>query len=207
MVTGLDNPKTNKKFPICLTELRKLKWHFFCELALVGIIPNQILFSFSSDKDRRTDSRFRQKKQRSPAGAALFCFSSDPAISSSIFVRAEREENVAFFGFFFGSLPICNGNLVGVRGQRGDRKIQGRQKMCRDRGSNPGLRNQYPAPLDHRSSNPPVRATELLTCFSVPLTPFAYCTTACKMLPRADFDRRHFQDDHENPKRKAYSEL
>ena len=36
---------------------------------------------------------------------------------------------------------ICNGNPVGVRGQRGDRKIQGRQKMCRDRGSNSGLRN------------------------------------------------------------------
>ena len=41
-----------------------------CKLALVGIIPNQILFSFSSDKDRRTDSRIRRKKktQRSPAG-------------------------------------------------------------------------------------------------------------------------------------------
>ena len=31
------------------------------KLALVGIIPNQILFSFSSDKDRRTDSRIRRK--------------------------------------------------------------------------------------------------------------------------------------------------
>ena len=31
------------------------------KLALVGIIPNQ-LFSFSSDKDRRTDSRIRRKK-------------------------------------------------------------------------------------------------------------------------------------------------
>ena len=38
------------------------------------------------------------------------------------------------------SIPVpCNGNSVGVRGQRGDRKIQGRQKMCRDRGSNSGL--------------------------------------------------------------------
>ena len=35
----------------------------------------------------------------------------------------------------------CSGNPVGVRGQRGDRKVQGRQKMCRDRGSNLGLRN------------------------------------------------------------------
>ena len=29
---------------------------------------NQILFSFSSDKDRRTDSQIRRKTQRSPAG-------------------------------------------------------------------------------------------------------------------------------------------
>ena len=35
----------------------------------------------------------------------------------------------------------CNGNPVGVRVQREDRKIQGRQMMCLDRGSNPGLRN------------------------------------------------------------------
>ena len=40
----------------------------------------------------------------------------------------------------------CNGNPVGVQGQRGDRKIQGRQKMCCDRESNPGLRNWPPAP-------------------------------------------------------------
>ena len=36
---------------------------FFLKLALVGVIPNQVLFSFSSDKDRRTDSRIRQKTQ------------------------------------------------------------------------------------------------------------------------------------------------
>ena len=41
---------------------------------------------------------------------------------------------------------FCNGNPFGVRGQRGERKIQGRQKMCRDRGSNPGLRIWPPAP-------------------------------------------------------------
>ena len=35
----------------------------------------------------------------------------------------------------------CGEVPVGVRGQRGDRKIQGRQKMCRDWGLNPGLRN------------------------------------------------------------------
>ena len=29
----------------------------------------------------------------------------------------------------------CNGNPVGVKGQREDRKIQGRQTMCRSRGS------------------------------------------------------------------------
>ena len=43
---------------------------------------SQILFSFSSDKDRKTDSRMR------------CVFSSDPAVSSSIFVGAEREENL-----------------------------------------------------------------------------------------------------------------
>ena len=31
------------------------------KLAPVGIIPNQILFAFSSDKDRRTDGRIRRK--------------------------------------------------------------------------------------------------------------------------------------------------
>ena len=31
------------------------------------------------------------------------------------------------------TLGTINGIQVGVRGQRGDRKIQGRQKMCRDR--------------------------------------------------------------------------
>ena len=36
------------------------------KLALVGIIPNQILFSFSSDKDRRTDSRIRRKNTAQP---------------------------------------------------------------------------------------------------------------------------------------------
>ena len=63
---------------------------FFCKLALVGIIPNQILFSYSSDKDRRTDSRIRRKGLHR-------VFSSDPAVSSSIFVWAEREENLNFF--------------------------------------------------------------------------------------------------------------
>ena len=38
------------------------------KLALVGIIPNQILFSFSSDKDRRrTDSQIRRKKKHNAA--------------------------------------------------------------------------------------------------------------------------------------------
>ena len=36
---------------------------------------------------------------------------------------------------------MCNGIPGGVRDQRGDKKIEGRQEMCRDRGSNPGLRN------------------------------------------------------------------
>ena len=40
---------------------RKPKWlPLNRKLALVGIIPNQVLFSFISDKDRRTDSRIRR---------------------------------------------------------------------------------------------------------------------------------------------------
>ena len=59
------------------------------KLALVGIIPRRILFSFSSDKDQRP----WQACVRIPAG--LRCvLSSDPAVSSSIFVGAEREENL-----------------------------------------------------------------------------------------------------------------
>ena len=46
----------------------KIKVFFLtCKLALVGIIPNQ-LFSFSSDKDSRTDSRIRRKNTAQPAG-------------------------------------------------------------------------------------------------------------------------------------------
>ena len=63
-------------------------------------------FSFSSDKDRRTDSRRIRPKKHSaaPSGSipgsyefqsGLRCvFSSDPAVSASIFVGAEREENL-----------------------------------------------------------------------------------------------------------------
>ena len=39
--------------------------NIFRKLALVGIIPN--LFSFRSDKDRRTDSRIRRKNLLSAA--------------------------------------------------------------------------------------------------------------------------------------------
>ena len=45
---------------------KKRKWVGLRKLALVGIIPNQILFSFSSDKDRRTDSRIRRKNTVQP---------------------------------------------------------------------------------------------------------------------------------------------
>ena len=41
---------------------------FYRKLALVGIIPNQILFSFNSDKDRRTDSWIRRKNSAAPPG-------------------------------------------------------------------------------------------------------------------------------------------
>ena len=68
----------------------------------LGIIPNQMPFSFTSGIDRRTDSRIRRKNTAQPRqesnpgfceGAAL-CFSSDPAVSSSIFVGGDREENL-----------------------------------------------------------------------------------------------------------------
>ena len=42
------------------------KTRTYLKLALIGIIPNQILFSFSSDKDRRTDSRIRRKNTAQP---------------------------------------------------------------------------------------------------------------------------------------------
>ena len=90
------------------TDVQKKTKRIIRKLVLVGIIPNQILFSFSSDKDRRTDSRIRRIKKPSaaprrattirktlgsiPSGAAL-CFSSDPASSSPTFVGAERKEN------------------------------------------------------------------------------------------------------------------
>ena len=44
----------------------KLTVSLFRKLALVGIIPNQSLFSFSSDKDRRADSRIRRKNTAQP---------------------------------------------------------------------------------------------------------------------------------------------
>ena len=72
------------------------------KLALVEIIPYQIIFSFSSDKDRRTDSRIRRKNTAQPRLESnpescefqSHAFSSDPAVSYSIFVAAEREENL-----------------------------------------------------------------------------------------------------------------
>ena len=53
------------------------------KLALIGIIPIQILFFFISDKELTAGSN----------DCAVF-FSSDPAVSFSIFVGAEREENL-----------------------------------------------------------------------------------------------------------------
>ena len=54
------------------------------------------LFSFSSDKDRKTDSRIRRKNTAQPRResnpGSCEVFSSDPAVSFSIFVGAEREE-------------------------------------------------------------------------------------------------------------------
>ena len=50
---------------------------------------NQILFSFSSEKDRRIERPIRRKKH----SAAPPGIEPDLAVSSSIFVGAEREEN------------------------------------------------------------------------------------------------------------------
>ena len=66
------------------------------------------LFSFSSDKDRRTDSLLGESRKFTRSSRCGFVaqwleratrirkilvfFSSDPAVSSSIFVGAEREE-------------------------------------------------------------------------------------------------------------------
>ena len=56
-------------FPLSVSRNNR---EYFClrKLALVGIIPNQILFSFISDKDRRTDSRIRRKNSAAPPGIA-----------------------------------------------------------------------------------------------------------------------------------------
>ena len=96
----------------------KLKSRGGRKLALFRTIPNQILFSFSSDNDRRTDSRIRRKitaqpRRESNPGSCerdpgfdsrrLRCvFSSDPAVSSSIFVGAEREEKLISRDCVFG---------------------------------------------------------------------------------------------------------
>ena len=66
----------------CLSRQR-IQARLYRKLALVGINPNQILFSFSSDKDRRTDfvaqwleraTRFRMFLGSIPGGAALWFF-------------------------------------------------------------------------------------------------------------------------------------
>ena len=64
----------------------------------------------------------------------------------------------------------CNGILGGVRGQRRDRKIQGRQSMCLDRGSNPPGSQELAScaitarPPQHDITGPRDRD---LTCFRV----------------------------------------
>ena len=73
-----------------ITSLHKMVTDFR-KLALVGIIPYQILFSFSSDKDRRTDSRIRQKTQRSPAGNRTFTRSSHCGFVAQWLERATRK--------------------------------------------------------------------------------------------------------------------
>ena len=89
-------------------------------------IPNQ-LFSFSSDKDRRTDSRIRRKNTAQPRRESnLRCvFSSDPAVSSSIFVGAEREENLIRNdpnkSEFTNQIPLVHNSLAQQRRSLGHR--------------------------------------------------------------------------------------
>ena len=53
--------RSRAKFCSFAQPLAKVTAQFNRKLALVGIIPNHF-FSFSTDKDRRTDSRIRRKK-------------------------------------------------------------------------------------------------------------------------------------------------
>ena len=73
----------------------------FRKNAFVEIMPSKIPFPFS-DKDRRTESWIRRRKRST-------IFTSDPALSSSIFV-GEREENLSAFICFADENECMTGN-------------------------------------------------------------------------------------------------
>ena len=61
----------------------------------------------------------------------------------------------------------CDGNTVGVRGKRGDMKIEGRRKMCRERGIEPRFQElARPPHLD--TTGPRLRAFEVVlgSCYT-----------------------------------------
>ena len=71
-----------------------LEQYLFRKLALVGIIPIKFSSLSAPTKIEELTAGSDEKTQRSPAGNRTQGLSSDPAVSSSIFVGAEREENL-----------------------------------------------------------------------------------------------------------------
>ena len=73
---------------------RKKTKRIIRKLVLVLIIPYQIFFSFSSDKDRRTDSRIRRKTKHSAGPRRATTNSQDPGFDSrrgcAVFFRLIR---------------------------------------------------------------------------------------------------------------------
>ena len=94
------------------------------------------------ERERERERRGEMERE----SGSMFIAANNVCMKSSAeaAVYAKCRSNWTNWVFYSGKHLVqccCNGNPVGVRGQRGDRKIQGRQKMCRDRGSNSGLRN------------------------------------------------------------------
>ena len=100
------------------------------------------LGSWCSDLDKQVSDEICQTRKRQFEISFRLSAGSCPRVTSCSIPpgRLSRKRRRTDRKDFY-HVPHCNGSPVGVRGQRGDRKIQGRQKMCRDRGSNSGLRN------------------------------------------------------------------
>ena len=68
---------------------------FIRKLAVVGIIPNQILYSFISDKDSLIDELTAGSDEKTQRSRRIFSVLMEPSqVSSSIFVGDERVENL-----------------------------------------------------------------------------------------------------------------